>query len=184
MFDLLLGSLTIEKGMKTIHREAVRAVIIQGGKILLIHSNKGDYKFPGGGVEKNKTHIEALQREMKEETGYKYCHVKEKIGLVVERKLDEFEDNSYFQMNSHYYLCELHINEKEAQKLDDYELEQQFSPEWITIESAIKQNEKLQHLPKMNKWITREILVLNELQKQELLTPYTKNLLKTEINLS
>lgn len=166
LFNILLGSPIVEKRIEVNSREAVRAVIMQGGKIFLIHSNKGDYKFPGGGVEENETYTEALQREIKEEAGYKYCHVKEKIGLVVERKLDEYEENSYFQMNSHYYLCELHSNEKEEQKLDDYELKQQFLPEWITIKEAIEQNEKLRHLPEMNKWITREILVLKELQKR------------------
>lgn len=165
LFDILLGSPIVEKRMKVNSREAVRAVILKGDKILLIHSNKGDYKFPGGGVEQNEMHVEALLREIREETGYVNCIVKEKVGIVVERNTDQFEENTYFQMTSHYYLCELITDKKIIQKLDDYEHEQQFTPKWITIDMAIEENRKLMNLPDMNKWIEREILVLEELKR-------------------
>ncbi len=47
-------------------REAVRAVVIRDGKILMLHSNKGDFKFPGGGVESGETHKQGLIREVLE----------------------------------------------------------------------------------------------------------------------
>ncbi len=50
----------------------VRGIIIEDGKIALIERVKGDrtyYIFPGGGVEKGETILQALHREMKEELG-------------------------------------------------------------------------------------------------------------------
>lgn len=82
--------------MKINYREAVRAVIVQNNKILLAHSNMGDYKFPGGGVDKNESHGEGLLREVAEETGYINCIMKDKMGVVIERYVDEYDDGAYF----------------------------------------------------------------------------------------
>ncbi len=146
-------------------REAVRAIIIKNDKILLIHSNKGDYKFPGGGVEENESHDEALIREVKEETGYVNCQVHTKIGFICENKMDEYMDNTLFQMRSHYYLCQLMNDESIAQQLVDYEIIQQFTPKWISIDEAIRQNESLMNDSGINDWVPRETFVLKEFKK-------------------
>lgn len=53
-----------------VEREAVRAVILRGNKIALVRSRKeGFYKFPGGGIETDETHLKAVIRETEEETG-------------------------------------------------------------------------------------------------------------------
>lgn len=165
-FNELLGVLTIDKKeAKTIQREAVRAVIFRDHQILLIHSNKGDYKLPGGGVQKNESHAEGLLREIVEETGYSSCIVKDKIGEVIERRKDNYEQNAYFEMTSHYYLCEIASNDQVDQQLDDYEAIQEFTPRWITIDEAIEQNQKILNQLEKNSWINREIFVLKELKK-------------------
>lgn len=52
------------------HIVAVDGIIEHKGKILLIkHSHKGLYGIPGGQVENGENLIEALIRELKEETG-------------------------------------------------------------------------------------------------------------------
>lgn len=147
-------------------REAVRAVIFHEGRILMVHSNLGDYKFPGGGVELGESFEEALKREIIEETGYQYPKVMKKIGLVVQRSHDIYEENFYFQMNSHYYLCELKNFDKIPQILDDYEFEQEFTPKWITIDQAKQENKEALNLPNHNGWVIRETDVLNILKKE------------------
>ncbi|WP_456278667.1 NUDIX domain-containing protein [Bacillus sp. AK128] len=152
---------------KVKHREAVRAIILHDHKILLIQSNKGDYKFPGGGLEDNENHLDALIREVSEETGYINCEVKKKIGTYIERKLDEYETDTLFQMSSYYYICQLTNKEKVEQQLDDYEQALQFTPVWVPLDSAVEQNESLIHESEMNGWIKRETLVLQKLKDMQ-----------------
>jgi hypothetical protein len=81
--DLMVFNETMEEGVcddkKSIyHREAVRAVVLKDKMLLMIHTNKGDYKFPGGGIEEDESHEEALMRELKEESGYRTSRVKER----------------------------------------------------------------------------------------------------------
>ncbi|WP_020062551.1 NUDIX hydrolase [Bacillus sp. 123MFChir2] len=153
-----------ENNVKINYREAVRAIIMQDNKILLVHSNLGDYIFPGGGIEKNESHAEGLMREVAEETGYLNCVIKNKMGVVVERYVDEYDENAIFQMTSHYYSCEVN-GEKTAQKLEGYELEQGYTPQWVKLNDAINQNEKVMTQCEKNWWIHRENFVLKELNK-------------------
>ncbi|MEK5038658.1 GNAT family N-acetyltransferase [Sporosarcina sp. FSL K6-3457] len=90
----------MEDDSKVTSREAIRAVIIRKNKILLLHTNKGDYKFPGGGVEGQESHSECLIREVAEETGYINFIIKDKLGSVIERKFDEYDSTALFQMTS------------------------------------------------------------------------------------
>lgn len=59
---------------EAVHKEVVSALIIQEGKILLMRRAAhepfaGAFELPGGTVEENETHQEALTREVLEETG-------------------------------------------------------------------------------------------------------------------
>ncbi|ART76966.1 NUDIX hydrolase [Sutcliffiella horikoshii] len=143
-------------------REAVRAIAIRDSHILMVHSNKDDFKFPGGGVESGETHVEALIREVLEETGYVNTVVGEKFGVYLERREDVFDQGLHFEMNSHYYMCEC-MGETVAQQLEGYEIEQGFTAKWITIEEAISQNERAQKLSDHNGWIERETYVLHKI---------------------
>lgn len=51
-------------------RTGVRAVIWDNNKLLMMKSNRGNYKFPGGGMEDGEDEQTALKRELLEETGY------------------------------------------------------------------------------------------------------------------
>ncbi|MEK4404708.1 NUDIX domain-containing protein [Sporosarcina sp. FSL K6-6792] len=164
IFNKVIEEQYIQVDSKVNNREAIRAVILRNNEILLIHTNKEDYKFPGGGVEGQESHSECLIREVAEETGYVNCIIKDKLGTVIERKLDEYDNTSVFQMTSHYYLCELKNNERIAQQLDDYEFAQEFRPEWIHLIEAIEQNEKRINRFEKNTWVKREIFVLKELR--------------------
>ena len=47
----------------------IRGIIVRDGKIAMQCSSDGEYKIPGGGMEAGETYVEALAREVKEETG-------------------------------------------------------------------------------------------------------------------
>ncbi|MGG3912831.1 NUDIX hydrolase [Rossellomorea vietnamensis] len=166
MFETVLGK---PKGVvteyKTKYRTAVKAVIIQDGKILLMHSNRGDYKFPGGGVEEDESLSAALIREVAEETGFIHCRVKEPVGIVTQRYMDMYDEDTIFEMTSHYFHCELSDYDKIPQQLEEYESELEMTPRWITLDEAIDGNERLMDKYENNRWIIRENYVLEELKK-------------------
>lgn len=167
IFNYVLGIQEAEKEKINInYREAVRAIILQDNNIFMVHTNKGDYKFPGGGVKKAESHEDTLKREVREETGYIVNKVVDKIGIVIERKLDEYEENSVFEMSSYYYLCEISDN-KVVQQLDDYESELDFQPLWIPLDKAIHSNEEILKKNDKNKnaWVYRETNVLKALKE-------------------
>lgn len=149
--------------VKINYRYAVRAIIVNSDKILMIQTNKGDYKFPGGGIEKQESHEEALKREVREEAGYILNEIKDNVGIIIQRHLDKFEKNSVFEMTSYYYLCEI-SKEKGSQDLDDYELEQDFKPVWVEINKAIENNENVLKQEEKNDWVDRETFVLKQLK--------------------
>jgi 8-oxo-dGTP pyrophosphatase MutT (NUDIX family) len=162
MFHKTIGIQSIdEKEHQLKYRTAVRAIIIDNEKILVVQSNSGDFKVPGGGIEGKESHNEALIREVAEETGYLSCEVKEKIGEVIERHIDMFDSNVIFQMDSHYYLCEVH-GKNGPQQLDDYELEEEYKPKWVSIHEVISNN---QLLIDQKRWLHREDFVLEEVRK-------------------
>lgn len=146
-------------------REAVRGIIIKDSKILMIHSKNNDYKFPGGGIKKNEGYIEALKREIEEETGYVCSKINNQVGIVTERSKDKYVNNRIFKMISYYYIAEV-LNIRKNQKLDPYEAKLKFKPEWVSIEDAINNNERIISLgiESVPNWIFRETYVLREIK--------------------
>lgn len=167
IFNYLFGIKEVDKSKVKINcREAVRAVIFNGDNLLMVFNNKGDYKFPGGGVNKRENHEEALKREVREETGYIVTNVKECLGIFTQRDLDIYEKNSVFEMISSYYLCEI-SDAKTIQQLDAYESELGFEPKWITLDDAITFNEEILRKDDKgrNRWVDRELTVLKALRE-------------------
>lgn len=147
-------------------REAVRGIIIKDNKILMVHSKNRDYKFPGGGIKKDEGYKEALKREVEEETGYICSEINEQIGIITEKSKDRYFNDRIFKMISYYYFAEV-SNKRKSQKLDPYEAKLGFKPEWVNIDDAIKNNDKIINLgiePIAN-WIYRETYVLKEIRK-------------------
>lgn len=166
MFETLLGTRENERtDLRMKYRTAVKAVFIQDHKILLMHSNRGDYKFPGGGVEAGETLSSALLREVAEETGFIHCVVKEPLGIVIQRHMDISEEDALFEMTSHYFYCELTDSETIPQQLEEYESELEMTPRWVSMDEAIAGNEKLMDQFENNRWIKRENFVLRELKE-------------------
>ena len=154
----------------TYNRQAVRAVILRGNTLLMVYSTHvGDYKFPGGGIQFNETHIQALEREVLEEAGAVVTGIGELIGEVSE--LDRAIEPGYelFKMVSYYYTVSI-ADELKPQHLDEYEKELGFTPIWVEIDEAIRVNNDILMNPelKMPGWTRRELYALKEI-KQNLL---------------
>lgn len=167
MFEILLGAQGIPVGAKINYREAVRGVALNNlQKVFLIHTAKGDYKFPGGGVQRDEDHITALSREFVEETGYSIATDIELLGVISEQRPDKFDINSYFVMKSYYYKCKL-IGENNGQNLENYEAELEFHPEYISFQEAYSINRKiLDSKYNVNPWVEREIIALKILNEK------------------
>ncbi|MDO9087367.1 MAG: NUDIX domain-containing protein [Anaerolineaceae bacterium] len=154
---------------RTTMREAVRAIILKEKQVLMVFSPvNGDYKFPGGGIQDGEERWAALAREIKEECGTKLIKILDEFGKMIELDLAEEEEFDLFKMTSYYYLCEVEDSFGE-QNLDDYEYEYGFRPEWVSLEHAIAVNRALLEDPPPNiqRWVSRELFVLEELEKFE-----------------
>lgn len=145
-------------------RYAVRGVIHYGNKLLMVQTNRGDYKFPGGGKEEGETDQEALLREIAEETGFVDVNIGPELGRTFEQNIDtesplpkiEINDQTvrdtvveYFQMESHYYECWLKSEKRAPGVLDDYEEKLGFRGTFVAVEEAYKQNARLMELSKL-----------------------------------
>lgn len=165
-FNEVIGLKEVGKEEKVFYRVAIRAIILKDDKILMVKSNTGDYKFPGGGVENGESPEETLRREVTEETGYILDEVKDEMGIIIERNRRKKKGYSLFEMTSHYYFCDV-TNKKVEQNLDKYEEELGFLPIWISLDNAIKENELIIEEGKsnINPWIVRETFVLKKIRE-------------------
>ena len=159
-----IDSKNYDKDGKVFKRPSARAIIIKNKTIYMIHSLKYDYyKFPGGGIEKDESNIDALIRETVEEAGL--IVIKDSIkeyGYV--HRIQKAKDIRYsiFLQDNYYYLCEVEdkiIN----QKLDDYENYEKFTLELVDPMIAINTNKNISNDPFKNSMKEREAKVLEML---------------------
>lgn len=151
---------------KTDHRAAFRAVVIREANILMVYSPvNGDYKFPGGGVEKNENPELTLRREIAEECGMKLVRILGEIGCIIEHAIPMKTTFDVFKMTSNYYLCEID-SVIEAQHLDAYEEDLGFQPVWVDIDTAIQTNKAIlrTETKKPPQWTAREVFMLEYIQ--------------------
>ncbi|MBM7706402.1 8-oxo-dGTP pyrophosphatase MutT (NUDIX family) [Chryseomicrobium aureum] len=67
----------------------------------MMKSNRGDYKFPGGGVEAGESDKQALARELLEETGYTDFVIRELAGQAIQTHPDRIEKGAWYHLRSH-----------------------------------------------------------------------------------
>ncbi|MBP3450669.1 MAG: NUDIX domain-containing protein [Spirochaetaceae bacterium] len=170
----------IDGKMKIKNRLAIRGVLFFKNKLLMIKTSKGDYKFPGGGKEKNEEDFQTLNREYEEETGFANLINDESqielIGKTFTQNIDTENENEFFIMESRYYLVK--ISEEEfckiknvGQDLDDYEKELNFKYEFVSVKDALEKNKSLLKFSDkecVNFWVERETLVLEKLLMEEI----------------
>lgn len=115
-------------------RRAVRAVLINDqDQICLIHSQKFNYyKLPGGGIQDDETHTEALDRELLEEVGAR-AEILGKIGQIEERRAS----NNHMQQFSYAYVAKV-IGKIGENHLEQDEKDEQLAPIWVDLDEAIR----------------------------------------------
>ena len=151
---------------KAFIRPSARAIIIKNNKIYMVHSLLYDYyKFPGGGIEKDESSMDAVIRETKEEAGLIIIKDSIKEYGYVHRKHKSIDPNyEIFDQYNYYYLCDVENNILK-QNLDDYEKEEKFTLELIDPKIAINVNRNNNHGSTDLEMLEREAKVLELLIK-------------------
>ncbi|CCV64393.1 NUDIX hydrolase [Alteracholeplasma palmae J233] len=163
MFNYTIGIEYKSNGSTEFDRKAARAIIIKNNKILVLASDNDEVKLPGGGLDENETFIDALNREVLEETGYTVLKNKE-FGIIDTYGKSKTDQTKVFSMQSKYYLVEISDIKNET-NFQGYEITQNFNPIWISIEEAIKTNETAYSKNIYNDIAERELLVFKEIMK-------------------
>ncbi|HET8991772.1 MAG TPA: NUDIX domain-containing protein [Candidatus Saccharimonadales bacterium] len=113
-------------------RPAAYGIVIDGKKILLSKQTNG-YNLPGGGINFGENPLEAVIREIKEETGITASNPR-----LIEASTYYFTSRSKqevtYQAVALYYVCDFQPGSLSADGLEDYEKEFTEGPVWLAIE--------------------------------------------------
>jgi len=157
------------KGGQSFHRQAARAIVLDGANILMLYTERyHDYTLPGGGVDEGEDLIQGLIRELQEETGANNITNIAAFGRYEEYRPWHKDDFDIMHMESFCYTCSIDSNLGET-ALEDYEVSNGMRPVWLNIYDAISHNEyTIKHSTKKGMSIERETFLL-KLIAQELL---------------
>ena len=120
-------------------RDSARSIIVKDQKVMMIHSQKYDYyKFPGGGIEKGESPIDAMIRETREEAGLvvKKETIKE-YGYVHRVQRSEIDETECFIQDNYYFLCAVE-EQMVTTFMDDYEAKEGYTLTLIDPRLAIE----------------------------------------------
>ena len=86
-------------------------------------------------------------------------------GLVRRLQKSPADPTERFLQENYYYLCETELGQT-AQKLDGYEAEERFTPEFVEPETVIRVNRRGAHGPKDPMMLEREARVVELLLEE------------------
>lgn len=131
-----------KRSENTFIRLATRAIIVKDKNILLLYTKRyQDYSLPGGGIEAEETHHDALTRELKEETGARNVKHIKPFGLYEEFRPWHKPGFAIVHIKSYCYTCVID-DVLGKPSLEPHEINNGMSPTWVNIHQAIAHNEK------------------------------------------
>ena len=161
---------TPDPTLKTVRRESVRGILMDhdGTLHMVTSSQYQDCCFPGGGIEEGEAHVEALIREVMEETGYAV----DPASIQPFGRVDQYLHNRFFGVDemhlvNYFYLCR---GTKVADPTPtENEISEGATPISVTLEEALTMNLALADTD--YHWVPRETFVLELLRSGEIPAP-------------
>ena len=119
----------------------IRGIIVRDGKIAMQCSKEGEYKIPGGGMEAGETYVEALAREVKEETGL-FIIPEKAVGLgeILEVRKDIFDDTKKFYLSFPFHIIVRRPGEETPIHLTKSEIAKGYYLKWATPQEIYDTN--------------------------------------------
>jgi 8-oxo-dGTP pyrophosphatase MutT (NUDIX family) len=149
---------------RTHRRDAVRAIVLDDVARLLLLAEAGGsgLKFPGGGVQPGESDLEALERELREETGYALGAV-HGLAVVVDERRPGLEAGVDLVMQSRYYRVS--VGELGSTALEDDERALGLAVVRLTVPEAVER-QRGHAGSDPQPWAQRELAVLERLAAQ------------------
>lgn len=153
----------LDSNGKIFARHSARSIIIRGGKVAMVYSQKYDYyKFPGGGIEDGESPVTAMIRETAEEAGLRVLpETVRPYGYVHRVSKSDHPDADIFLQDNFYYFCDVCADI--GQDLDDYEADEGFTPLWVSPGTAIEVNRYHDHKNTDQTMLERDARVIEHL---------------------
>lgn len=146
---------------------SVRGIIMREGKLAMQCSRDGEYKIPGGGMEAGENHVQALIREVREETG---LHIIEEeiveLGEIVELRRDIFDATKKYICHSLFYYCKVG-EQQDKLKLTPSEEAKGYELKWAEPREIYQRNILIEKDP----WIIRDTAFVKMLMDQKVVLP-------------
>lgn len=150
---LVLDEKNYTDDMPIFERFVVRALIEKNGLFAMQQGKNGEYKIPGGGMDEGESTVEALIREVQEETGLVIIpETIQELGEIIEIRRDIFDENLKYMAHSMHYVCEVKPEMAET-ALTESEKEKGFHLAWADIDTIIETNERVM----TEKWQFRDV---------------------------
>lgn len=135
--------------------------------IAMQRGKNGEYKIPGGGQEPGETCLEALAREIHEETGFRIKPERTReLGEILELRRDIFDPTIKYICHSLFYYCEIE-EEQDALQLTDSEIEQGYELKWVRPGEICRCNLAMELKP----WMMRDTAFVKMLSDRTVVLP-------------